>query len=356
MTTFPVQESIDRLDALFGIRDPVDRESLFKLHTRGQIGALVAAIASELTLPVEVQLTVTSERTRFQSHHLARTNSRGRGVEGIEAQVIIPSNLPLFGSAALRSYPITVLINPTFREADPATGVTILAHELSHVLLHSLRHPERDSEVFTDLLPLVFGFGEIVFHGRKVSTESREGGVVHTTTATFGYLSDADFAVAFGRVESLLAERHDKARRLRATIAALEVATNRVAAALTDFSELRRRLDSRAGRVRGHDAVRLVAIHASDYSGEIERAIRQARDVAINAESFLGTTRYPKEAVAALDAHSRLCASAASRLDRAFLTLRDDIILVARHCGVSHRLIAALKLKGIVGPWMRRSR
>ena len=331
MTTLPVREYIDRLDALFGVRDPVDRERLFELHRRGQLEQLAAAIANELTLPVGIRLTVTSERARFHSHHLARTDGRGRGVEAIEAQVIIPTDLPLFGSAALRAYPITVLIMPTFADADPATGVTILAHELSHVLLYALRYPDRENEVFTDLLPLVFGFSDVVRHGRKVST------------STFGYLSDSDFTAALDRVDSLLADRNNRKHQLKAQIIALEAAIGRVAADLAQFSDLRQHLDTRPGRIHGRDAARLVAIHAPDYIGEIERALRQAREVAMNADSFLGTlSRYPREVVGQLDTHSLLCSSVASRVDGARLTLRRDITLIARHCSVSRRFLAGL--------------
>src|SRR5439155_7935618 len=89
----------------------------------------------------------------------------------------------------------------------PETAITILAHELSHVLLHSLRHPERESEVFTDLVPLVLGFGEIVERGRTVESVTHESGGTRTTTTTYGYLSDRDFSFAVGRVRSLLSER-----------------------------------------------------------------------------------------------------------------------------------------------------
>ncbi len=174
-----VQEGIDELEAFFGVREPVAANFLIRLDAAGQLESLVAAIAKEMRLPVDFKVSVVSKDTPFGSHSLARTDRSGRGIEGIEAQVVIPPNLPLFGSAELRRYPISVLITPTFRTAKPETAITILAHELSHVLLHSLRHPQRDSEVFTDLVPLVLGFAEIVQRGRRVSSETHEGAATY---------------------------------------------------------------------------------------------------------------------------------------------------------------------------------
>lgn len=350
-----VQEGIDELEAFFGVRDPVAANFLIRLHAAGQLESLVAAIAKEMRLPVEFKLSVVSKDTRFRSHYLARTDRSGRGIEGIEAQVVIPSNLPLFGSAELRRYPISVLITPAFRTAKPETGITILAHELSHVLLHSLRHPERDSEVFTDLVPLMLGFAEIVQRGRTVSSETYQGRVTHTTTTTYGYLSDADFSFALRRVDSLLSVRQKSKLGLVEDMASLRVTAKRADATLAHLGRLKQRLGTRASRVRTADAARIVAVHAPDYTAEIEGAIRSALDVAAKAGSFLETvTQYPKHTLAELREHKRLCANAASRLDRAFLALRNDVSLLARNCRLRYRFMTAFA--AIAGGWSRSLR
>ncbi len=347
-----VQEGIDQLDAFFGVREPIAANFLIRLHGAGQLESLVAAIAKEMRLPVDFKVSVVSKDTRFRSHSLARTDHSGRGIEGIEAQVVIPSNLPLFGSAQLDRYPINVLVPPAFRTAKPETAITILAHELSHVLLHSLRHPERDSEVFTDLVPLVLGFAEIVQRGRRVISETHQGGATHTTTTTYGYLSDGDFSFAVARVDSLLSAHQKTKRALVEDVSSLRVAANRADAVLTHFGRLKQRLDTRPGRVRTADAARIVTVHAPDYTAEIEGAIRSAVDFAAKAESFLETfTQYPKHTLTELREHKRLCANAASRLDRAFLPLREDVSLLARNCGVRYRFLTAFA--AIAGGWKR---
>ena len=350
-----VQQGVDELEDFFGVREPVSANFLGRLHAAGQLESLIAAIAKEMKLPVAFKLSVISKDTRFQSHYLARTDRSGRGMEGIEAQVAVPSNLPLFGSAELRRYPISVLITPAFRTATPETAITILAHELSHILLHSLRHPERDSEVFTDLVPIVLGFAEIVQRGRTVSSVTYDGEVTHTTTTTYGYLSDADFSFALRRVNSLLSQRQESKVNLLEDVASLGFLARRATAALTRFGQLKQHLDTKLGSIRKADAGRIVAVHAAAYTADIEGAIRSALDVADKAGFFGEAVReYPKHTLAEMRGYQRLCAGAASRLHRAFVQLRTDVSILARNCGYRYRLMQALK--AIAGGWRGRAR
>lgn len=350
-----VREGLDELEAFFGVREPVPANFLIRLHTAGQLEPLIAAIAEEMGLPVDFKLSVISKDTPFRSHYLARTDHSGRGIEGIEAQVTIPSNLPLYGSTELRGHPIGVLITPAFRTAKPETAITILAHELSHVLLHSLRHPKRDSEVFTDLVPLVLGFAEIVQRGRTVSSVAHNGERTNTTTTRYGYLSDFEFSFALGRVDSLLGARQKSRLDLLNDVASLRFAAKRAGAALTRFGQLKQHLDTKFGRVRRADAARIVAFHAADYTAEIEGAIRSALDVAAKAGSFgEALKQYPTHALAELREYKRLCESATSRLDRAFFALRNDVSILARNSGVRYRFIQAFT--AIVGGWRGRAR
>jgi len=348
-----VQEGIDQLEAFFGVREPVAASFLRRLYAAGQHEALVAAIAKEMRLSAEFQLSTVSKDTRFRSHHLARTDSSGHGVEGIEAQVLIPSDLPLFGSPDLRRRPITVLITPAFRTARPDTAITILAHELSHILLHSLRHPERESEALTDLVPIVLGFADIVQRGRKVTiSETTKDGATQTTTTTYGYLSDADFSFAIGRVDSLLTSRQVAKRAVVEAVASLRAAARRGSTLLDKFRRLKDHLDTTKRHVRSSDAVRVVAIHATDYTAEIEAAMRSAVDIAERAWSFVeALTEYPKTTLAALHEHKGECARAASRLDRALVELSADVSMLKRSAGMHYRFRTALA--GIASAWRR---
>lgn len=49
--------------------------------------------------------------------------------------------------------------------------VTMMAHELSHVLLHSINHPLKQSEEATDITALIFGFGRCYELGHTIYSE-----------------------------------------------------------------------------------------------------------------------------------------------------------------------------------------
>ena len=83
-----------------------------------------------------------------------------------------------------------------------------------------------------------------------------------------------------------------------------------------------------------------MVVHAADYTVNVEGAIRHALDVAAKAGSFAETIRqYPAHTLVQLREYERLCAGAASRLDRTFLELRNDLSLLARNCGVGYRFM-----------------
>ncbi|TAK95322.1 hypothetical protein EPO05_04505 [Patescibacteria group bacterium] len=84
----------------------------------------------------------------------------GRPV-GSPAVVYLPAYMPLFGTEQFNSLLITMRINRLLLTTRYELFVTAVAHELSHVLLYGLHHPLCESEVATDLLPMLFGFAEI---------------------------------------------------------------------------------------------------------------------------------------------------------------------------------------------------
>src|SRR5437870_2239252 len=113
-----ILDYINELDSFFGVKDPVSTGPLFEFHRRGEMKELVDAIAAHLNIRARFQVSVASKDVRFTSHHLVATDESGRAVEGIEAQVTIPSNLPLCGSAELSTCPINLVMSLGF----PKTG------------------------------------------------------------------------------------------------------------------------------------------------------------------------------------------------------------------------------------------
>jgi len=83
----------------------------------------------------------------------------------------------------------------------------VMAHELSHILLHSIYHREKSNEIYTDLTAMLLGFGFVVRMGRKTTKVSITGDkydyrISHklTETATYGYLTDDNLIFAFNYI------------------------------------------------------------------------------------------------------------------------------------------------------------
>jgi len=147
-----ISNAIDELIKLLGIKEEVPIQMILDPFHAGKVKESIETIANYLGLPIAVNLSYVpagyqkrNSGNRFESSALAKTNHAGRGVEGITAQVSIPSYLPLYGASGLQGFPISVKISDNCRRY-PQTFVAVMAHELSHIVLHSLWHKEKDNE------------------------------------------------------------------------------------------------------------------------------------------------------------------------------------------------------------------
>ena len=174
-----ISNAIDELINVLGIKERIPLEIIRKPFHAGNIKGCIENIANYLGLPIIVNLSYVpagyqqrNSGNGFESSALATTDHTSRGVKGITAQVSIPSYLPLYGTSGLQGFPISVKISDNCRRY-PQTFVAVMAHELSHIVLHSLRHKEKDNEFYTDLTAMILGFSNVMRNGRKV-IETRE--------------------------------------------------------------------------------------------------------------------------------------------------------------------------------------
>ena len=88
-----------------------------------------------------------------------------------------------------------------------------MAHELSHIVLRSLWHKERNNEVYADLTAMILGFSRVMKKGRKIKETQPVGTrnhviysetVTKTLMTTYGYLSDDQFKLASDKIDGIL--------------------------------------------------------------------------------------------------------------------------------------------------------
>jgi hypothetical protein len=186
-----IDKALGELIPTLGVKDFFDDQELISLIHAKKIKECIKAIASQLGLPIEINIswvpkgyrpsTNTTANDGFKSTHIVKTGENNRGTAAITAQVSIPPSLPLYGSPSMVNFPINVRLSENCAD-NPATLIGVMAHELSHILLYSLWHKEKENEFYTDLTAMLLGFAEIMKTGRKVikTTTTR----TETTTTT----------------------------------------------------------------------------------------------------------------------------------------------------------------------------
>lgn len=355
-----IRSALNDLARCFGVREETACPELVSLLRARGAEACVQEIAVRLALPVRIHLSYVPQdfrpgcRERFETTALARTEGSGRGAESITAQVAIPRDLPLFDSPGLRDYPVHVRVSENCHE-HPDTFVTVILHELSHVLLASLRHPRKDSEVHTDLVPLLLGFGGVVRRGRKMAVSTINGDRTITRTTTYGYLTDAQFEFACWYVADLL--QHHRYARMHLLHLARRVQQNidQVSRDMANFGEFLRQVGRRQPtRVKREDASRLVELYSLNHCLEWESRLAGIRTNTETAASFARLLdHYTGSAVDRLEQHTLTLESNRAEIAALARAVAGDLALLRRYLGLIYRLRAVLCR---AGSWVPRPR
>jgi hypothetical protein len=332
----------EMIDCL-GVKEEVASHDLVALLQKKDAEGCVQEIATRLGLPIRVNLTYIPKgfkpdnTNRFSSSALAQTDGTGRGIEGITAQVSMPRHLPMFGTSGLQGYPIQVRVSENCH-THPDTFVAMMAHELSHVLLASLWSTRKDSELHTDLVPIILGFRDVVRRGRKTIESTTRGNA--TTTTTYGYLTDSQFEFACNYVTGLLDRYSSDKTRLLKTVENIHRKLRKATGSLAIFHDYFRCLDIHPPeRMRKEHAERVVQLHGQDISLEWENRIIGVRKSTEIAGAFARPlNHYRTSTVEQLKTHIRVLEAASEELDRVTEAIAKDERMLQKYVGFIYRL------------------
>jgi hypothetical protein len=293
-----IENAIKELDNFFGIKEPFSEENIYPLIESKRIKDGLRLISHQLGLPIDINITNVpknykeqNQNNRFHSTYVVKTDRNGSGNEGITAQAIIPGDLPPYGTSALNNYPINIKISENC-DKYPTTFTMIIAHELTHVLLYSLNHPQKDNEIYTDLNAMMQGFYKIFRDGRKITDIERitsfAGTTTETTTTTFGYLSDEQFKFAFNKIEKLLEEKRERKKLLEEEINKTSRLLKEYEDALSSFNNYLNYLTKNTHiKISGEDGKKMVMFFQPDYIEKLNFPINNCSEKQINAEKYL---------------------------------------------------------------------
>lgn len=281
-----IGKAIDDLFGFVGVKEDIPPESVFVPLRDGRTKECIERIAEYLGLPVTVSVIISE---RFDSRDVVTTDDSGRGREGITAQVSIPDSLPFYGTPALQGFPIQVRVSGNARRY-PHTFMAIMAHELSHIVLHSLWHTEKDNEIYTDVAAMLLGFAGVMRRGRHIEETTQIGmGWTQRATTQFGYLTDYQFEFALGRVSAILKSsktEFDTVRtRVTQTLATYRKQLDSYRKMLCEFRSLIEYLDKNPGkRIRKQDIPKVVEAHGLDYGERLVSVLRSSEKKLREAE------------------------------------------------------------------------
>lgn len=180
MPDINVKSYLDQLRQALPHVPPIPVRALKSLHKVRDYEGMVRLIRS--TMNIEVRLIVGWVNSGAHS-----------GMERAPAWVQTPVPMPYYGTAAFKATTIRVFIRKSFLEQSTYDKAAIaIAHELSHVVLDSIRHPLRREEKAVDLTAMLLGFSRLYVSASH--TEERHGNTV--TRRQLGYLSPPELLAA----------------------------------------------------------------------------------------------------------------------------------------------------------------
>lgn len=151
MRTEMIRSYVDQLSKTFGkVRAPVDDEDLLRLFKAKDYTGMVGFIRKSMNLQCRIRLGV--------------VNSGGPSAP---AWVQIPSFMPLAGTKEFKNLLITMYLRRNFAvEGSFEQVVSVIAHELSHIVLDSLFHQLSKMEEAVDLTAMMLGYRDFYLTSR----------------------------------------------------------------------------------------------------------------------------------------------------------------------------------------------
>jgi len=266
-----IECAIDDLVKTLGIAEPIDPYEYLQLAKDEKYAECIKMIAKQYQLPASFRIKILPKGYRknsqnFKTTGLSETDENGHGTDSIVAQVHMPANVPLFGSPKIRSLKIDVVIGKECC-SYPGTFFYIMTHEVAHLLLETLKHPEKNNEIYADLVPLVLGFTRFAKIGRKVEkTTTNFDKSTTTVTTTYGYLTDEHFDVALEKLNSILNDYKSNVKKINNRMVAVDKKIRELNEDILVIRNLKEEVITNSkNRITAEDSQSLVRIYDTGY-------------------------------------------------------------------------------------------
>lgn len=188
-----IDAEIKEVTGWIGVSEPVNTSEMFEKVLDGKEKEVMNEIAEQLSLPMKITTKYCSE---------VKHNEDGSSPL---AEVAV-GNIPHYGSKYLKDYPCVITLYPGYNSRSDRF-IYVIAHELCHYVLQSLRPRLSDSkkeERMTDLAVIFGGFESAYRTGWQSYIHGNAG----------YYVNEFDIEYIRRRYESMLAARRRKFEKI----------------------------------------------------------------------------------------------------------------------------------------------
>lgn len=252
------------------------------------------------------------------------------------------------------NYPINVRVSENCCD-NPMTLISVMAHELSHIVLYSIWHKEKDNEFYTDLTAMMLGFAVVMAFGRKVvktNTSTKYGFLSNTTTTTtntttYGYLSDENFDFALDKIESILKTYREKKNQLETKLLRLEKQLRKQNIEILYFKKYIGYIDKHLKqKISQEDGQWIASFHQADYTEEFESAIRKMRNELKQLTYFVQNLEHYNEHIfEEIKKYDARLNSIGSDMNSQYNRIRGAVIILKKYVSLRHKIQYYLRIK-----------
>ncbi len=188
-----INKEIEEIVGWIGVSEPVNTSVMFEKVLDGKEKEVIDEIANQLSLPMKIT-----------TKYISKAKHNEDGTSPL-AEVVV-GNIPHYGSKNLKDYPCNIMLYPGYN-SRPDRFIYVIAHELCHYVLQSLRphlSDDKKEERLTDLA-VIFGGFESAY---RTGWQSR----IHGNAGY--YLDEYDITYIRRRYESMLVSRRQEFEKI----------------------------------------------------------------------------------------------------------------------------------------------
>jgi len=179
MANIDVNSYIDQLRRSLPYVPPLLNHQVKALHRKREFGGIVRLVRSMMNVDARITLHWTNDPPSNRE---------------AKAWIRLPNDMPEYGTQAFKTLKLDMFILKSFAHQSRCHEfLVVVAHEFSHVVLESIKHPLRTEEKAVDLTAMLLGFS-YSYRLAAHAVRAYPGNIIQTSR--IGYLTEDELNAA----------------------------------------------------------------------------------------------------------------------------------------------------------------